>query len=66
MTTDPEISLEGWSIGTAEELDWMPWIGSAGVARAKVLGSADGYTAVMVQAEPGYTTSRPTRTRRTS
>jgi quercetin dioxygenase-like cupin family protein len=54
MSADSEISLEGWSIGTADELEWMPWVGSEGAARAKVLGSADGYTAVIVEAQPGY------------
>ena len=49
-----DISLDGWDIVSADEADWMPWSGSAGEARAKVLGSADGYTAVMVEAKPGY------------
>jgi quercetin dioxygenase-like cupin family protein len=49
-----DISLEGWDIGKGEKAEWMPWTGSAGEARAKVLGAADGYTIVLVQAEPGY------------
>jgi quercetin dioxygenase-like cupin family protein len=32
----------------------MPWTGSAGEARAKILGRADGYTVVLVEAKPGY------------
>jgi quercetin dioxygenase-like cupin family protein len=48
-----EISLDGWDIGHADELDWIPW-GSRGDARAKILGSADGYVVALVQAEPGY------------
>jgi quercetin dioxygenase-like cupin family protein len=54
MSSAAEISLDGWDIGKAETLDWMPWVGSAGNARAKVLGTADGYTVVLVVAEPGY------------
>jgi quercetin dioxygenase-like cupin family protein len=49
-----DISLEGWDIVNADETEWMPWTGAAGEARAKVLGSADGYTAVLVEAQPGY------------
>ena len=48
-----ELSLDGWDINKADELEWVPW-GSTGDARAKVLGSADGYFVVMVEAEPGY------------
>jgi quercetin dioxygenase-like cupin family protein len=48
------ISLEGWDIVNAGTAEWMPWTGSAGEARAKVLGSADGYTMVLVEASPGY------------
>jgi quercetin dioxygenase-like cupin family protein len=48
------ISLEGWNIVRAADAEWMPWTGSAGEARAKVLGSADGYTAVLVEAQAGY------------
>jgi quercetin dioxygenase-like cupin family protein len=47
-------SLDGWDIVRADEADWMPWTGSAGEARAKVLGTADGYTVVLVEAKPGY------------
>ena len=49
-----QISLDGWDIVRAAEADWMPWTGSAGAARAKILGSADGYTVVLVEAQPGY------------
>jgi quercetin dioxygenase-like cupin family protein len=49
-----DISLDGWDIVSAGEADWMPWTGSAGEARAKILGSADGYTSVLVEAKPGY------------
>ena len=51
-TTD--ISLEGWDIVRNDETDWVPWTGSAGEARAKVLGSGDGYMVVLVEAQPGY------------
>lgn len=49
-----EISLQGWDIVAAGDAEWVPWSGSAGEARAKVLGSADGYTSVLVEAQPGY------------
>jgi quercetin dioxygenase-like cupin family protein len=52
MSTD--IALEGWDIVRGDEAEWMPWTGSAGDARAKVLGTADGYTVVLVEAQPGY------------
>ena len=50
----PEISLDGWDITSSADADWMPWTGAAGEARAKILGSADGYTVVLVEAQPGY------------
>ena len=46
--------LDGWNIVRAEESDWLPWTGSAGEARARLLGSADGYTVALVEARPGY------------
>jgi quercetin dioxygenase-like cupin family protein len=49
-----EVVMDGWNIVRARESEWMPWTGSAGEARAKVLGSADGYTVVLVEAQPGY------------
>jgi quercetin dioxygenase-like cupin family protein len=49
-----DISLEGWNIVAADDADWFPWLGTAGEARAKVLGSADGYTVTLVEAQPGY------------
>jgi uncharacterized protein len=48
-----EHSLDGWSIGRADDVEWAPW-GSRGDARAKVLADADGYMIVLVEAEPGY------------
>ena len=47
------ISREGWDIGTFDEIDWVPW-GSGDNARAKVLGAADGFHIVLIEAEPGY------------
>ena len=43
---------DGWDINHADGLEWLPWGG--GGARAKILGSADGYMVVLVEAEPGY------------
>src|SRR5688500_7908374 len=51
--THMDISLKGWDITHADEAEWVPW-GGEGRARAKVLGSADGYTVAFVEAEPGY------------
>ena len=49
-----DISLEGWNIVAAADSEWFPWVGSAGEARAKILGSADGYSVMLVEAQPGY------------
>src|SRR5262249_57751423 len=54
MDQTRDISLDGWDIVRADESDWMPWTGSAGEARAKILGTADGYTVTLVEAQPGY------------
>jgi quercetin dioxygenase-like cupin family protein len=54
MEQTEKISLEGWDIVRADDAEWMPWTGDAGEARAKILGSADGYTVVLVEAQPGY------------
>lgn len=48
-----EHSLEGWDLAAFDELEWEPW-GSSGNARAKVLGSADGFFVALVQADAGY------------
>ncbi len=50
----PTTSLEGWHIGSAEDVDWAPW-GEHGDARAKVLAHADGYFVAVVEADEGYT-----------
>jgi quercetin dioxygenase-like cupin family protein len=46
-------SLDGWSIGRFDDVDWSPW-GSGGNARAKVLADGDGYFVALVEADPGY------------
>ena len=56
-----ELSLDGWDIGRADELEWTPW-GSAGDARAKVLGNADGFFVALVEADAGYTSEPHTHT----
>jgi quercetin dioxygenase-like cupin family protein len=53
-TSENKITLDGWDIEHADSTEWMPWVGAAGEARAKILGSADGYTVVLVEAQPGY------------
>jgi quercetin dioxygenase-like cupin family protein len=47
------IDLTGWDIHRNVETEWSPW-GSGGKARAKMLGNADGYLVMLVEAEPGY------------
>jgi mannose-6-phosphate isomerase-like protein (cupin superfamily) len=47
------VSLNGWDIVRADEAEWVDW-GGEGRARAKVLGSANGYTVAYVEAAPGY------------
>jgi quercetin dioxygenase-like cupin family protein len=49
-----DISIDGWNIVRADDAEWFPWVGSAGEARAKVLGTADGYNVMLVEAKPGY------------
>jgi hypothetical protein len=39
-----EIALDGSDIQTADTAEWVPW-GTRGNAKAKILGSADGYAA---------------------
>jgi hypothetical protein len=48
-----EIALDGWDIQTADTAEWVPW-GTRGNAKAKILGSADGYVAALVRADAGY------------
>ena len=48
-----DISLDGWDMQAADQAEWVPW-GSTGDAKAKILGSADGYLVAYVQADPGY------------
>jgi mannose-6-phosphate isomerase-like protein (cupin superfamily) len=51
-TPRTELSLEGWDINHADQLDWVPW--GEGGARAKILGAADGYVVALVEADAGY------------
>ena len=46
------VSLDGWDINHADQLDWVPW--GEGGARAKILGVADGYVVALVEADAGY------------
>ena len=48
-----DISLSGWDIARFDDTEWAPW-GSGGNARAKVLGTADGFVVALVEADPGY------------
>jgi quercetin dioxygenase-like cupin family protein len=50
---DKTPSLDGWSITHGADAEWIPW-GNDDNARAKVLGTADGYTVAFVEAEAGY------------
>ena len=49
-----DISLDGWNIVAADESEWFPWLGTAGEARAKLLGTSDGYSVMFVEAQAGY------------
>jgi hypothetical protein len=51
-TTNTEVTLQGWDINHAAEVDWVPW--GEGGARAKILGAADGYFLALVEADAGY------------
>jgi len=42
-----------WSITKTDDAEWFPW-GQTGDARAKILGSADGYFVTLVEADAGY------------
>ena len=48
-----EHPLDGWDIGRFADLDWAPW-GTGDRARAKVLGTANGFVVSLVEARPGY------------
>ena len=50
--SDMSTTNHGWDINHADGLEWLPWGG--GGARAKILGSADGYVVALVEAEAGY------------
>src|SRR5262245_50503456 len=49
--------LDGWDMHSQAEIDWTPW-GEAGDARAKVLGTGDGYVLAIVEAPVGCRGSR--------
>ena len=51
MTSAP---LKGWDIRIAADAEWVPW-GEGGNARAKILGTGDGYVLAIVEADEGYT-----------
>jgi len=51
-SSNPGVSLDGWDINQADQLDWVPW--GEGGARAKILGVADGYVVALVEADAGY------------
>lgn len=56
LTSEQDIvhSLDGWDIGRAADVDWVPW-GAGSDARAKVLATGDGYVVALVEADAGYT-----------
>jgi quercetin dioxygenase-like cupin family protein len=47
------VVLEGWDINRFEDVEWQPW-GTRRDARAKVLGSGDGFFLSLVEAPEGY------------
>jgi quercetin dioxygenase-like cupin family protein len=48
-----DISLDGWDIREGATAEWVPW-GGHGNAKAKILGSGDGYMVTLVEADAGY------------
>src|SRR5215204_5779878 len=61
--------LTGWDITHGAKTEWVPWGGEGAPARAKVLGTGDGYYLLLVEARAGYighTTSTRTPSSRTS
>ena len=52
-----EHDLTGWDITHGAETEWAAWGGEGAPARAKVLGTGDGYYLVLVEARAGYTGS---------
>jgi uncharacterized protein len=55
MTATPSsgLSLEGWDITPTDGPEWIPW-GEGDGARARIIGSADGYFVALVEAQVGY------------
>ena len=49
-----EHSLDKWDVVHGADAEWVPWGGNGAPARAKVLGSGDGYLLVVVEAAAGY------------
>jgi hypothetical protein len=54
MEQQLEHALDGWHIVHGRSAEWMPWGGHGAAARAKVLGTGDGYVLVLVEAAAGY------------
>ena len=52
-----EHDLTGWGITHGDDTEWAAWGGDGAPARAKVLGTGDGYFLVLVEAEAGYSGS---------
>jgi mannose-6-phosphate isomerase-like protein (cupin superfamily) len=48
-----DVTLDGWDIKRFDDAEWAPW-GGTGTARAKIVGSADGYVVALVEAQAGY------------
>jgi quercetin dioxygenase-like cupin family protein len=49
-----DVSLAGWDIERFDGVEWADWGSQPGLARAKVLGNADGYMVALIEAEAGY------------
>ena len=46
-------TLEGWDINRSVDVEWVPW-GERRNAKARILGTADGYIVALVSADAGY------------
>jgi hypothetical protein len=52
MSVGAEISLDAWDVVRPNAAAWIP-SGSRGDARVKIVGHADGYPLVLVDADAG-------------
>ncbi|NUP53784.1 MAG: cupin domain-containing protein [Catenulispora sp.] len=47
-------NLAGWDMNKGDEVEWQPWGSPGSDARARILGSGDGYYLCLIEAGAGY------------